>query len=650
MCGIAGGEDVETLVEHLQHRGDTCRIDRDAGIGHVHHPIVGDVPQPIGEDTTLAANCEIYDWEGQAERHGIDAENDADLLHALLEADGADALDAVDGVYAVAHVQDGELLLARDLLGVKPLWYATEPFAFASERQALEAAGREPRELHPRSVLRHDPGTGETWFEQRDFFTYDPDAAGGTLEENAAAVADRLRDAVAKRVPDEPIALLFSGGLDSTVLAHLLQDVGAEFTCYTASIQHGNTAAPRDREWAVDVAERCGFDLEHVEADLNQVADALPRLADWLSTTSAVKLGVALPFHVALEAADERVAMSGLGAEQLYAGYSRQQGDLNRDCLSGLRSLFHRDLYRDDVVAMRHGAELRVPFLDHSLVRHSLTIPAEQKVRDGTRKAVLRPAAEQLGVPEDVAWREKTAAQYGSNFDKAIDRLARNAGCDRKQAYLNDLRSEAEWRLAALTSGGKDSTAALHRMHRRGHDIACLVTLRSDNAASYMFDVKKADSIVAAQADALDLPLVAVETAGEKEAELDDLERALHRARDEHGVDGVVAGALASQYQRDRVERVAERAGLKAFAPLWAENQERYMRWLIDTGFEVQITATAARGLDAAWEGRTLDGAAVDELVALADEHGFHPAGEGGGYETVVVDAPLFDHRIDPGS
>jgi len=207
-----------------------------------------------------------------------------------------------------------------------------------------------------------------------------------------------------------------------------------------------------------------------------------------------VKNGVALPFHFALSG-DEKVVMSGLGSEQLYAGYHRQQGYLNKECLSGLRRVFEGDLYRDNVISFRNGYELRIPFLDHNLIEHALTIPEEYKVKDEYRKYVLRKAAEKLGVPEKVVWRKKTAAQYGSNFDKAIDRLTKNNGFDHKQAYLNSFRKQPNRKLAALTSGGKDSKAALYRMQRRNNEIRCLVTLRSENKHSYMFDSKKKSPI-----------------------------------------------------------------------------------------------------------------------------------------------------------
>jgi asparagine synthase (glutamine-hydrolysing) len=297
-------------------------------------------------------------------------------------------------------------------------------------------------------------------------------------------------------------------------------------------------------------------------------------------------------------------------------------------------------LYRDNVVSFRNGREIRLPFLDHELVEHALTISEEYKVKDDYRKFVLRKAAEKLGVPEEVVWRGKTAAQYGSNFDKAISRLAKDNGFDHKQSYLNSFRGEPNRRLVALTSGGKDSNAALYRMIRRNNEVSCLLTLRSENKHSYMFDSKKEKSDLEWQAEKLGIPLMVQGTEGEKEEELDDLKDGLRRAKKDYGVEGVVAGALASTYQRDRVEKVCEELGLKVFAPLWQEDQKRYMEWLIRQGFEVEITSVAARGLTEEWVGTVLDEERAEDLNSLSEEYGFNAAGEGGEYETKVTGFP----------
>ncbi|MFB6115176.1 MAG: diphthine--ammonia ligase [Candidatus Nanohalobium sp.] len=672
MCGITGAENrelVKQLNESLSHRGSSCDIfeNENFTLGHCLHSVVGELKQPIQGEGLLTANCEIYNWKQINEKHGWNTENDAETLLKILEEEGLEGLEEIDGIYAFAYLKDNELILARDILGVNPIWYTEkdEEFAFASEKQALEKQGLECRELHPRQILKYDLETGERSFEQREFFEIDVDE-DLEIEQAAEEIKEKFLEAVEKRVPEKELGLLFSGGVDSTLIAAALQELGEDFTAYTSGIQYGNVNAPRDMDWAQEVAEDMGIELEAYEASLEEVEKTLPMIVDWISSTSVVKNGVALPFHFALRgtrssegqedlrSSTEQVIMSGLGSEQLYAGYHRQQGYLNKECLSGLRSIFERDLYRDNVISFRNGREIRLPFLDHELIEHALTIPEEYKVKEDYRKYVLRKAAEKLGVPEKVAWRGKTAAQYGSNFDKAIDKLSRNKDFDHKQEYLNSLRkSEAEEggeglslkkkpnnRIVALTSGGKDSNAALYRVARRNNEMSCLLTLRSKNKDSYMFDSKKERSMIEEQASKLDIPLIIQETEGEKEKELEDLRKGLETAREKFNVEGVVAGALASTYQRDRVDKVAEQVGLKVFSPLWQEDQENYMKWLVREGFKVEITSVAARGLDKSWEGKIIDGENVEELLELSREYRFNAAGEGGEYETRVVEFP----------
>lgn len=648
MCGISGSWDEEktsALVDALRHRGQSCEMLETEGffLGHVLHSVVGDLNQPVSDTGTLSANCEIYNWRELNENYGWDTENDAETLLKLLDEEGIQGLEELDGIYSFAYIKDGKLTIARDRLGVNPVWYVkdSEDFAFASEKQALEKAGyNDIRELHPRKILRYNLEEKEISFGQRDFYEIDT-TDELDLDETAEEIKELFLNAVEKRIPEGDVGLLFSGGLDSTLVAAALQELGKEFTAYTAGIQHGNVSAPRDYEKAKEVAEKMNFELERYEASLEEVEQTLPDLVDWLSTTNVVKLGVAMPFHFSLnQAGDEQVVFTGFGSEQLYAGYARQQGYLNKECLSDLRGVFHEDLYRDNVVSFRNGRELRVPFLDEELIEHALSIPVDMKRTEEYRKYVLRKTAEKLGVPEDVAWRKKVAAQYGSNFDKALNKLTKESEYSQKQQYVNQYREKHNKKLVTLTSGGKDSNAALFRMWRRNNKISSLLTLRSENIDSYMFDSKKSEKDLDWQAETLGIPLIKQETEGEKEKELEDLRKGLQKAREQYGVDGVIAGAIESTYQRDRVDEVAEEVGLKVFTPLWQFHQDQYMNWLIREGFQVKITEVAARGLDESWEGKILDQENVDELLELAEEYRFHPAGEGGEYETKVVGFP----------
>ena len=199
-------------------------------------------------------------------------------------------------------------------------------------------------------------------------------------------------------------------------------------------------------------------------------------------------------------------------------------------------------------------------------------------------------------------------------------------------------------RLGVLFSGGKDSVFACHRATVHG-EVACLITLRSANPESYMFHTPTID-LTALQAESMGIPLIVQGTVGEKETELVDMKLAIERARDEHGIEGVVTGAIASVYQATRVQCICRELDLWCFNPLWQVDQLAYMRLLLSEGFEVMVTGVFAYPLTEEWLGRTIGKAEVDELAALADRYKINPSGEGGELETLVTDCPLFTKRI----
>lgn len=197
-------------------------------------------------------------------------------------------------------------------------------------------------------------------------------------------------------------------------------------------------------------------------------------------------------------------------------------------------------------------------------------------------------------------------------------------------------------RVAALVSGGKDSILALHTAQCTGWDVTHVVMVKPRAHDSWMFHVPNTD-LGPLVAGALGLPLVAVETAGEKECEVADLEAALRQLP----IDGFVSGALASEYQRTRLEGVGHRLGLKSFTPLWHKDPQAVLDTVGAPTWDVRFAAVAAEGLDERWLGRRLDPDASRELAALRARHGVHPAGEGGEFETLVLDAPCYQKRIE---
>lgn len=194
--------------------------------------------------------------------------------------------------------------------------------------------------------------------------------------------------------------------------------------------------------------------------------------------------------------------------------------------------------------------------------------------------------------------------------------------------------------VAALLSGGKDSLYATYIAAMYGWSITHAVTIRG-RRLSWMYHTDNIH-LAGGIAEILDLPLTVRDTASEKERELDDLQQALSGLP----IDGVVSGAVASEYQRTRIERVCHRLGIKSFTPLWHKDGEQLLRDMVNAGFDITIVAVAAEGLGEAWLDRRIDSEAIDDLVVLHDRYGIHVAGEGGEYETLVLDCPLYSRRL----
>ena len=200
-------------------------------------------------------------------------------------------------------------------------------------------------------------------------------------------------------------------------------------------------------------------------------------------------------------------------------------------------------------------------------------------------------------------------------------------------------------KLGVLFSSGKDSCYALYLMQKQKHEISCLITIKSKNKDSFMFHTP-AIEITELQSQAMEIPIMFHETEGEKEEELKDLEEAIKKAKEQYHIEGIVTGALYSEYQSDRIQKIADKLGLKTFSPLWHKNQEQELRELIQNGFEFILTAVAADGLDKSWLGKIITEKDIDKLAELNNKNGMNIAGEGGETESLVLNAPFFKKRI----
>jgi ABC transporter with metal-binding/Fe-S-binding domain ATP-binding protein len=196
-------------------------------------------------------------------------------------------------------------------------------------------------------------------------------------------------------------------------------------------------------------------------------------------------------------------------------------------------------------------------------------------------------------------------------------------------------------KVAVLFSGGKDSVYAAWLAKNEGHELSCAIVIKSENQDSYMFHTPSI-SRVEVQAKAIEIPLILRETKGEKEKELEDLEAAIVEAVEKYGVEGVVTGAVGSVYQATRVQKICNELGLECFNPLWQKNQFELLSDLIKEKFEVVVSGVFAYPLDENFLGRKIDKKFVEEMRGLYEKYKISPAGEGGEFESFVLNCPLF--------
>jgi ABC transporter with metal-binding/Fe-S-binding domain ATP-binding protein len=199
--------------------------------------------------------------------------------------------------------------------------------------------------------------------------------------------------------------------------------------------------------------------------------------------------------------------------------------------------------------------------------------------------------------------------------------------------------------LASLFSGGKDSAYAMYKTMKEGHEIKVLIAIGSENPESYMYHVPNIE-LTKMQAEAMEIPIIFKKTKGVKEEELKDLKNAINEAIETHGITGVVSGAIYSNYQRKRIDDICSFVGIESLSPLWKMKPKDMLTEMVEEGFKIIISAVAAGGLGPEWLGREIDEKVINELSDLHNTCYVCTAGEGGEFETLVLDAPFFKKSI----
>ena len=442
---IARADEISELKEVLSEEGHIS-------FGHSRLTIVGQekATQPyISCDGKLALihNGEIYNYQKLKtlllRQHKFKTSSDSEVIvHLLEETYQGDLLDAMkkvigllDGMYAIAVTDGKSVVVARDPIGKKPLYFIKnrDIVYFASEKKALWNGKDTPERLNPGDILSiEDQGL----YIHEGFHLQLPQIDIVDFREAVELYKEVLMNAVKKRLTglnESRIGVIFSGGIDSVLISKLLQREGKNIVCYCTG-----TADSGDMRAARSVADDLGLELKETIIDEDLIEDTLPEVIQNVEESGLLQVEVAIPMYLAakLAAQDEiRVMFTGQAADELFAGYPWytdvlvESGylRLHEKLWEDMSYLYTDTLEREDKLTMAHSIELRAPYLDRDVIQTAMRISPRLKIEgknDNQRKRVHRQASVELGVPPYLGFRVKDPAQSGSGIHGIIQRIA----------------------------------------------------------------------------------------------------------------------------------------------------------------------------------------------------------------------------------
>lgn len=442
----------------MRHRGpDETGVYEGPGVvlGHDRLSIIdlSTGRQPLSNETGdvwIAFNGEIYNFVALRTwllglGHRFRTTTDTEVLVHLYEEMGPSMVERLDGMFAFALWQGGRLMLARDPLGIKPLYYLWDGGApgrgtlyFASELRAMTR-------LAPDSLGFgvHEFPNGHYWVSDGGFCRYfHLDRAEGAPEtgpERAArTIQAKLKAAVKKRlVADVPVGVFLSGGLDSSLIAAMArEELSGELHSFAVGMK-----GSKDLAFSRLVADHLGTVHHTYEYGPEEIIEVLPEVIRHLESYDPALVRSAVPTFLVsrLAARHVKVVLAGEGADELFAGYAYLKesvlADLNRELAIITGGLHNTNLQRVDRMSMAHSIEARVPFLDRDLVEYAFRLSADLKLAPGdhVEKWVLRKVAERY-LPREVAWRKKEKFAHGTGTSDVLAAWASRTFAARKAA------------------------------------------------------------------------------------------------------------------------------------------------------------------------------------------------------------------------
>jgi asparagine synthase (glutamine-hydrolysing) len=445
------------MMDLLVHRGpdDAGTYSNSEGtIGHrrlaIMDPSGGRQPIKRHDSTcAIAANGEIYNFPQLraelASRHEFLTASDSESALHLYHDAGIDVASQLSGMFAFAIADGKNLYVARDPVGIKPLYYGQrgQTLVFASELKAIVDYAVEVREFPPGTWFHSRHGFHRYYDVPNDSPTHD------SLSAHLQRVRSGLEEAVAKRLmSDVPVGAFLSGGLDSSLIAALARPHVDELHTFSVGIE-----GSRDIEAAQLVARH--LDTVHHEYLFtpDEVLAVLPDVIYHLESFDQDLVRSAVPCYLVSRLASQfvKVILTGEGADELFAGYDYYREldcpqQLHRELRRSVCSLHNINLQRVDRLTMAHSIEGRVPFLDVALIQVAQAIPPGLKLFADDRgnvveKWILRKAFEDL-LPSEIIWRDKEQFDEGSGAtDFLSDIVSRWMTTSEARRYANSCRS-----------------------------------------------------------------------------------------------------------------------------------------------------------------------------------------------------------------
>ena len=464
MCGITGiypgqaGPEVEQMLRLIQHRGPDGRGVTEAPGGTLGHtrlaildPAGGHQPMQTG-NSWISFNGEVYNYAELRQQHlpesqALCSHTDTEVVLHLYDLLGPSSVELFEGMFALAILHDDELFLARDPLGIKPLYFASkdDKLYFASEIKALALV----------SPVVHEFPAGY-WYHSRlgwrQYFTLDQARQDKLPFADRQAATRQILSTLTKTVhsqlmSDVPLGVSLSGGLDSSVVAALARSGVDELFSFAVGV-----AGSPDLQAARRVADFLGtrhFELLYTE---NDMLEALPEVLYALESFDPALVRSAIPNYFLAKLASQhvKVILTGEGADELYAGYEYLEAYTDAQALEDelvytTNALHNTNLQRADRISMAWGLEARPPFLDTRSVRLAFQIPPEWKLqRTGQpAKQLLRQAFDRL-LPPEILQRPKQKFSQGAGSAQILARRAEKVISD-ADFVRERARLKAEW-------------------------------------------------------------------------------------------------------------------------------------------------------------------------------------------------------------